>query len=75
MDYVEWLVDIMICVFVEYMLDAVNIVDWYDVKAVKECLVMMMLQNVCIWYISLKELYNKMVYFVDVLYQVDKISV
>lgn len=75
MDYVEWLVDIMICVFVEYMLDVVNIVDWYDVKVVKECLVMMMLQNVCIWYISLKELYNKMVYFVDVLYQVDKISV
>lgn len=43
MDYVEWLVDIMICVFVEYMLDVVNIVDWYDVKVVKECLVMMML--------------------------------
>lgn len=75
MDYVEWLVDIMICVFVEYMLDVVNIVDWYDVKVVKERLVMMTLQNVCIWYISLKELYNKMVYFVDVLYQVDKISV
>lgn len=75
MDYVEWLVDIMICVFVEYMLDVVNIVDRYDVKVVKECLAMMMLQNVCIWYISLKELYNKMVYFVDVLYQVDKISV
>lgn len=41
MDYVEWLVDIMIRVFVEYTLDVVNIVDRYDVKVVKERLAMM----------------------------------
>lgn len=74
MDYVEWLVDIMICVLVVYMLDVVNIVDCYDFVVIKNCLVMMMLQNVCIWYISFQEFYNKMVYFVDVFYQVDKIS-
>lgn len=75
MDYVEWLVDIMIRVFVEYTLDVVNIVDRYDVKVVKERLAMMTSQNARIWYISSKESYNKTVYFVDASYQVDKISV
>lgn len=64
----------MIWVLVEYVLDVVNIVDQYDLQVIKDWLVMMILQNVCIWYISFQELYNKMVYFVDVLYQVDKIS-
>ena len=35
MDYVEWLADTMIRVPVEHTLDAVNIADRYDAKAVK----------------------------------------
>lgn len=41
MDYVEWLADTMIRVPVEHTLDAVNIADRYDAKAVKERLAMM----------------------------------
>ena len=74
MDYVEWLADTMIRVPVEHTLDAVNIADRYDAKAVKERLAMMTLQNARIWYISPKEPHNKTAYFVDAPYQVDKIS-
>lgn len=74
MDYVEWLADTMIRVPVEHTLDAVNIADRYDAKAVKERLAMMTPQNACIWYISPKEPHNKTAYFVDAPYQVDKIS-
>ncbi len=52
MDYVEWLADTMIRVPVEHTLDAVNIADRYDAKAVKERLAMMTPQNARIWYIS-----------------------
>ncbi len=54
MDYVEWLADTMIRVPVEHTLDAVNIADRYDAKAVKERLAMMTPQNARIWYISRK---------------------
>ncbi len=54
MDYVEWLADTMIRVPVEHTLDAVNIADRYDAKAVKERLAMMTPQNARIWYISPK---------------------
>ena len=74
MDYVEWLADTMIRVPVEHTLDAVNIADRYDAKAVKERLAMMTPQNARIWYISSKEPHNKTAYFVDAPYQVDKIS-
>ena len=74
MDYVEWLADTMIRVPVEHTLDAVNIADRYDAKAVKERLAMMTPQNARIWYISPKEPHNKTAYFVDAPYQVDKIS-
>ncbi len=75
MDYVEWLADTMIRVPVERTLDAVNIADRYDAKAVKERLAMMTPpQNARIWYISSKEPHNKTAYFVDAPYQVDKIS-
>ncbi|HGH3371543.1 TPA: pitrilysin [Kluyvera cryocrescens] len=74
MDYVEWLADTMIRVPVQHTLDVVNIADRYDPQAVKERLAMMTPQNARIWYISPKEPHNKVAYFVDAPYQVDKIS-
>ncbi|WP_205415097.1 hypothetical protein, partial [Serratia marcescens] len=65
MDYVEWLADTMIRVPVEHTLDAVNIADQYDAKAVEQRLAMMTPQNARIWYISAKEPHNKTAYFVD----------
>ncbi|QKN80648.1 pitrilysin [Scandinavium goeteborgense] len=74
MDYVEWLADTMIRVPVEHTLDAVNIADQYDAKAIQDSLAMMTPQNARIWYISPNEPHNKTAYFVDAPYQVDKIS-
>lgn len=74
MDYVEWLADTMIRVPVEHTLDAVNIADRYDAKAIQARLDMMTPQNARIWYISPKEPHNKTAYFVDAPYEVEKIS-
>ncbi|MDZ4032195.1 pitrilysin [Kluyvera ascorbata] len=74
MGYVEWLADTMIRVPVAHTLDAVNIADRYDAQAVKDRLAMMTPQNARIWYISPKEPHNKVAYFVDAPYQVDKNS-
>lgn len=74
MDYVEWLADTMLRVPVEHTLDAVNIADRYDAEAIKARLAMMTPQNARIWYISPHEPHNKMAYFVDAPYQVNKIS-
>ncbi|MDR9891552.1 pitrilysin [Pseudenterobacter timonensis] len=74
MDYVEWLADTMIRVPVEHTLDAVNIADRYDAKAIQARLDMMTPQNARVWYISPKEPHNKTAYFVDAPYQVEKIS-
>lgn len=73
MDYVEWLADTMIRVPVEHTLDVVNIADRYDPQAIKARLAMMTPENARIWYISPDEPHNKMAYFVDAPYQVDKI--
>lgn len=72
MDYVEWLADTMIRVPVEHTLDAVNIADQYDAGALKARLAMMTPQNARVWYISPNEPHNKMAYFVDAPYQVEK---
>ncbi|HFZ8995508.1 TPA: pitrilysin [Citrobacter freundii] len=74
MDYVEWLADTMIRVPVEHTLDAVNIADRYDAAAVKARLAMMTPQNARIWYISPQEPHNKVAYFVDAPYEVNKID-
>ncbi|HGK4673310.1 TPA: pitrilysin [Kluyvera georgiana] len=74
MDYVEWLADTMIRVPVQHTLDAVNIADRYDAQAIKDRLAMMTPQNARVWYISQKEPHNKVAYFVDAPYQVDKIT-
>lgn len=74
MGYVEWLADTMIRVPVEHTLDAVNIADRFDADAVNARLAMMTPENARIWYISPNEPHNKVAYFVEAPYQVDKIS-
>jgi len=74
MGYVEWLADTMIRVPVEHTLDAVNIADRFDADAVNARLAMMTPENARVWYISPNEPHNKMAYFVEAPYQVDKIS-
>ncbi|WP_058913732.1 pitrilysin [Entomohabitans teleogrylli] len=74
MDYVEWLADTMLRVPVAHTLDAVNIADRYDPQAVEARLAMMTPQNARIWYISPKEPHNKVAYFVEAPYQVNKIT-
>jgi protease-3 len=74
MDYIEWLVDTMLRVPVEHTLDAPYLADRYDPDAIKARLDGMTPQNARIWYISPDEPHNKVAYFVDAPYQVDKIS-
>lgn len=74
MGYVEWLADTMIRVPVEHTLDAVNIADRFDADAVNARLAMMTPDNARIWYISPNEPHNKVAYFVEAPYQVEKIS-
>lgn len=74
MDYIEWLVDTMLRVPVEHTLDAPYLADRYDPAAINARLQEMTPQNARIWYISPDEPHNKVAYFVDAPYQVDKIS-
>ncbi|MEA1064125.1 pitrilysin [Erwinia sp. HR93] len=74
MSYVEWLADTMLQVPVPHILDAANIADRYDPKAIQMRLAMMTPDNARIWFISPDEPHNKMAYFVNAPYQVDKIT-
>lgn len=74
MDYIEWLVDTMLRVPVEHTLDAPYLADRYDAAEINARLQDMTPQNARIWYISPDEPHNKVAYFVDAPYQVDKIS-
>ncbi|MDR7344580.1 protease-3 [Pantoea alhagi] len=74
MDYIEWLVDTMLRVPVEHTLDAPYLADRYDPAEINARLQEMTPQNARIWYISPDEPHNKVAYFVDAPYQVDKIS-
>ncbi|TFZ49384.1 pitrilysin [Serratia proteamaculans] len=74
MDYIEWLVDTMLRVPVEHTLDAPYLADRYDAKAIAERLDAMTPQNARIWFVSPNEPHNKMAYFVNAPYQVDKIT-
>ncbi|MNG69701.1 Protease 3 precursor [compost metagenome] len=74
MDYIEWLVDTMLRVPVEHTLDAPYLADRYDAKAIAERLDAMTPQNARIWFVSPNEPHNKMAYFVNAPYQVDKIE-
>ncbi|WP_409160657.1 pitrilysin [Pectobacterium sp. B2J-2] len=74
MDYIEWLVDTMLRVPVEHTLDAQYVADRYDPKAIAARLDEMMPQNARVWVISPNEPHNKVAYFVDAPYEMNKIS-
>ncbi|ANI29913.1 protease [Yersinia entomophaga] len=74
MDYIEWLVDMMLRVPVEHTLDAPYLADRFDPKAIAARLAEMTPENARIWYISPDEPHNKTAYFVDAPYQVNKIT-
>ncbi|MFP9228200.1 pitrilysin [Pectobacterium cacticida] len=73
MDYIEWLVDTMLRVPIEHTLDAQYIADRYDPQAIAARLEEMAPQNARIWIISPNEPHNKVAYFVDAPYEMDKI--
>jgi len=73
MDYVEWLVDTLLRVPVEHVLDSPYITDQFDPKAIASRLDELTPQNARYWYISPNEPHNKVAYFVDAPYQVDKV--
>ncbi|EFE96039.1 pitrilysin [Serratia odorifera] len=74
MDYIEWLVDTMLRVPVEHTLDAPYLADRYDPQAIAQRLEEMTPQNARIWFISPNEPHDKMAYFVNAPYQVNKID-
>ncbi|MCS3407356.1 pitrilysin [Serratia sp. AKBS12] len=74
MDYIEWLVDTMLRVPVEHTLDAPYLADRYDPQAIAQRLDEMTPQNARIWFISPNEPHDKMAYFVNAPYQVNKID-
>lgn len=74
MNYIEWLVDIMLRVPVEHALDAPYLADRYDAKAIAERLDAMTPQNARIWFVSPDEPHDKVAYFVNAPYQVVKIT-
>jgi protease-3 len=73
MDYVEWLVDTMLRVPVEHVLDSPYLTDQFDPAAIASRLDQLTPQNARYWYISPDEPHNKVAYFVNAPYQVDKV--
>lgn len=74
MDYIEWLVDSMLRVPVAHVLDASYLADRYDPRAIAARLDRMTPENARVWFISPNEPHNKIAYFVNAPYQVDKIT-
>lgn len=73
MDYVEWLVDTMLRVPVEHVLDSPYLTDQFDPAAISSRLDELTPQNARYWYIGPDEPHNKVAYFVNAPYQVDKV--
>lgn len=73
MDYIEGLVDTMLRVPIEHTLDAAYLADHYDPQAIADRLNSMTPENARFWFISPNEPHNKMAYFVEAPYQVEKI--
>lgn len=73
MDYVEWLVDTMIRVPVANVLDSPYITDKFDPQAIDSRLDSLTPEHARFWIISPNEPHNKMAYFVDAPYEVDKV--
>ncbi|AJC65425.1 pitrilysin [Dickeya zeae] len=74
MGYVEWLVDTMLRLPVEYTLEGPYLADRFDPDAIKSRLSGMTPPNARIWVISPKQPHDKEAYFVGAPYQVDKIG-
>lgn len=74
MGYVEWMVDMMLRVPIEHVLDAPYLADRFDPKAIAARLDSMTPQRARIWFIGPDESHNKMAYFVDAPYQVERIT-
>ncbi len=73
MDYVEWLVDTMIRVPVDHVLDSPYITDRFDPQAIDNRLNDLTPEKARYWFISPDEPHNKMAYFVNAPYEVDKV--
>lgn len=74
MDYVEWLSDTMLNIPIENVLNSDYLADRYDPKAIEARLDEMTPQAARIWYISPDEPHDKMAYFVNAPYKVDRIT-
>ncbi|WP_420885599.1 pitrilysin [Candidatus Profftia lariciata] len=74
MDYIESLVDNMLRVPLKNILDSSYIADVYDPKAIITRLHSMTPENARIWFISPNEPHNKIAYFVEAPYQVERIT-
>nr|WP_232054943.1 pitrilysin [Leminorella richardii] len=74
MDYVEWLSDTMLNIPIENVLNSDYLADSYDPKAIEARLDEMTPQAARIWFISPDEPHDKMAYFVNAPYKVDRIT-
>lgn len=74
MDYIEWLVDTLLRVPVKHALDAPYLADRFDPNAIAQRLEQMTPQNARIWFISPNEPQDKIAYFVNAPYKVEKIT-
>ncbi|MGV3345986.1 pitrilysin [Enterobacteriaceae bacterium LUAb1] len=74
MDYIEWLADTLLRVPVNDALIAPYVADQFDAAAIKQRLANLTPQNARIWSISPQAPHNKVAYFVEAPYQVDRIT-
>lgn len=74
MRYVEDLADTLLRLPIEHVLDGSYLADEYDPNAIQARLEEMTPQDARIWFISLNEPHNKMAYFVEAPYQVEKVN-
>lgn len=74
MDYIEWLVDLLLRVPVSHALDAPYRAEHFDRDAIAARLAQMTPQNARIWFISPGEPHNKEAYFVQAPYQVEPLT-
>lgn len=73
MNYVENLSDTLLRLPIEHVLDGDYLADKFDPDEIKSRLAQMTPENARIWFISPEEPHNKLAYFVDAPYQVEKI--
>lgn len=74
MNYIDELVDMMLRVPVTQVLDAPYLADRFDPEAITARLAEITPEKARVWFISPEEPHNKVVYFLNALYQFDKVS-